>query len=45
MRKKAILALRHALCDLLAESDHIASRELAVLGICIADILLGVRAA
>jgi hypothetical protein len=40
-----ILSLRQALCGLLAETDHKATRELAVLGICIADILLGVRAA
>jgi hypothetical protein len=36
-----ILLLRRTLCGLLAETDHIATRELAVLGICIADIFLG----
>jgi hypothetical protein len=36
-----ILALRQALCFLLSLIDHRASRELARLGICLADIHLG----
>jgi hypothetical protein len=35
-----ILALRQALCLLLSLIDHRSSRELARLGICIADIYL-----
>jgi hypothetical protein len=36
-----LLSLRIALCGLLASTDHKASRELALLGICLADIHLG----
>jgi hypothetical protein len=41
MRRSLILSLRLALCGLLATTDHKASRDLARLGICIADIYRG----
>jgi hypothetical protein len=36
-----ILQLRQAFCYMLSLTDHKASRELARLGICLADIYLG----
>jgi hypothetical protein len=38
MTRSILLSFRHALCGLLALTDHAASREMALLGICIADI-------
>jgi hypothetical protein len=37
MHRTAIIALRQALCYLLCQTDHKASRDLALLGICIVD--------
>ena len=45
MRRGTLLSLRLALCGLLALTDHKASRDLALLGICMADILLSPGAA
>ena len=44
MRRGTILSLRLALCGLLALTDHTATRHLALLGICTADIYLGALA-
>jgi len=44
MHRTALITLRQALCGLLALTDHRASRDLALLGICIADILRGASA-
>jgi hypothetical protein len=44
MTRASLITLRQALCCLLSLTDHRASRELARLGICIADIhLVGQR--
>jgi hypothetical protein len=44
MSHTALIALRQALCWLLSMTDHNASRDLACLGICLADIhLVGQR--
>jgi hypothetical protein len=42
--RPALIPFRQALCGLLALTDHVASREMALLGICIADVLMGARA-
>lgn len=39
-----ILSLRMALCGLLGHTDHAATRQLALLGICVADAYLGASA-
>jgi hypothetical protein len=40
MSRTALIALRQALCYLLSLTDHKATRDLALLGICIADVHL-----
>jgi hypothetical protein len=41
MTRATLISLRQALCGLLALTDHKASRDLAILGICVADVHQG----
>jgi len=43
MHRSPIIALRQALCYLLSMTDHKATRDLALLGICVADVHLRCR--